>query len=84
MEITLLLLWIFKETDVPTYFHTVSLAVWQRVTMEKGQTLTLKCPITNARKNHAEWKNPDGYIMFFNNNRGEHDRSCASITSTHV
>ncbi|XP_062289003.1 cytotoxic and regulatory T-cell molecule isoform X2 [Scomber scombrus] len=43
-----------------------SLAVWQRMTVIKGQTLHLNCPIRNAHKNTVEWKNPEGEIMFFN------------------
>ncbi|XP_034406351.1 cytotoxic and regulatory T-cell molecule isoform X2 [Cyclopterus lumpus] len=45
----------------------VSLAVWQRVTVRKGQTLSLSCPITDAHINHVDWRNPEGYVMFFNN-----------------
>lgn len=53
-------------------FYAVSLAVWQDVTVKKGQTLTLMCPVINAHMNHVDWKNPDGLIMFFNRKRGEH------------
>ncbi|XP_074467101.1 cytotoxic and regulatory T-cell molecule isoform X1 [Sebastes fasciatus] len=49
----------------------VSLVVCQRVTLKKGQTLNLSCPVTNAHKTNVDWKNPDGYIMFFNRNQGE-------------
>ncbi|XP_039633056.1 cytotoxic and regulatory T-cell molecule isoform X1 [Perca fluviatilis] len=49
----------------------VSLAVHQRVTVIKGQTLSLTCPLSNAHKTNADWKNPEGYIMFFNTNQGE-------------
>ncbi|XP_033507749.1 uncharacterized protein crtam isoform X3 [Epinephelus lanceolatus] len=49
----------------------VSLAVWQHVTVNKGQTLILSCPLTNAHKNNVDWKNPEGYVMFFNRIRGE-------------
>ncbi|KAM7374908.1 hypothetical protein PAMP_007542 [Pampus punctatissimus] len=52
----------------------VSLAVWQRVTVMKGQTLSLRCPITNAHRNIVEWKNPDGYVMFFNHNKALRDK----------
>lgn len=64
----------FLETDVPIYFLAVSHAVWQRVTVFKGQTLTLSCPITNDGKDQADWKNPEGFVMFFNRNRGEQGR----------
>ncbi|XP_061754018.1 cytotoxic and regulatory T-cell molecule isoform X2 [Nerophis ophidion] len=51
----------------------VSLAVWQRVTVMKGQTVRLACSISNAHKQHIDWKNPDGYTMFFNHNKALQD-----------
>nr|XP_057942812.1 cytotoxic and regulatory T-cell molecule [Doryrhamphus excisus] len=50
----------------------VSLAVLQRVTVRKGQTVSLACPLVNGPRHHIEWKNPDGYIMFFNDNKGKY------------
>ncbi|XP_026229205.1 cytotoxic and regulatory T-cell molecule isoform X2 [Anabas testudineus] len=47
----------------------VSLAVLQRVIVEKGEILTMSCPVANADRTHIEWKNPEGYVMFFNRNR---------------
>ncbi|KAM4619961.1 cytotoxic and regulatory T-cell molecule [Polymixia lowei] len=35
----------------------------------EGMTLTLKCPIRNAHMTNVEWKNPKGYVMFFNHNK---------------
>lgn len=61
----------FKGIDVPIYLITVSLAVWQRVTVKKGQTLNLSCPVTNAHKTNVDWKNPEGYTMFFNHIQGK-------------
>ncbi|KAM9386218.1 cytotoxic and regulatory T-cell molecule isoform 2-T2 [Pholidichthys leucotaenia] len=55
----------------------VSLALWQRVTVLKGQTLSLRCPISNAHKTHVDWKNPEGYIMFFNRNQALKDERYA-------
>ncbi|XP_040907202.1 cytotoxic and regulatory T-cell molecule isoform X2 [Toxotes jaculatrix] len=52
----------------------VSLALWQRVTVKKGQTLNLSCPLTSAHKTHVEWKNPEGYLMFFNRNKALKDK----------
>ncbi|XP_029304292.1 cytotoxic and regulatory T-cell molecule isoform X5 [Cottoperca gobio] len=52
----------------------VSLAVWQRVTVKKGQTLHLSCPVTNAHKTNVDWKNSEGYIMFFNHNKALRDK----------
>uniref|UniRef100_A0A674NGU7 Ig-like domain-containing protein n=2 Tax=Takifugu rubripes TaxID=31033 RepID=A0A674NGU7_TAKRU len=43
----------------------VSLAVWQRVTAIRGQTVDLSCPIRNFRETTFDWKNPEGHIMFF-------------------
>ncbi|CAN9501394.1 unnamed protein product [Ophioblennius macclurei] len=47
----------------------VSLAVWSRVTVMKGETLNLNCPISNAHRSHVDWKNPEGFLMFFNDNK---------------
>ncbi|XP_035034661.2 cytotoxic and regulatory T-cell molecule isoform X1 [Hippoglossus stenolepis] len=52
----------------------VSLALWQRVTVMKGQTLDLSCPISNPHKTTVEWRNPKGYIMFFNRNKALKDK----------
>ncbi|XP_078122516.1 cytotoxic and regulatory T-cell molecule isoform X4 [Sander vitreus] len=52
----------------------VSLADRQRVTVIKGQTLSLTCPLTNAHKTNVDWKNPEGYIMFFNAKRALKDK----------
>ncbi|KAM9540504.1 cytotoxic and regulatory T-cell molecule-like isoform 8-T9 [Salvelinus alpinus] len=35
----------------------------------EGETLTMKCHIRNAEGSHVEWKNPDGHVMFFNNQK---------------
>ncbi|XP_026184171.1 cytotoxic and regulatory T-cell molecule isoform X2 [Mastacembelus armatus] len=51
-----------------------SLALWQRVSVIKGQTLQLTCPIKNAHKTIVEWKNPKGYIMFFKHKRALQDK----------
>ncbi|XP_076607000.1 uncharacterized protein crtam isoform X2 [Chaetodon auriga] len=57
------------EPKLQLYIFTlliqVSFAVCQRVTVKKGQTVELSCPIANAHQTNVEWKNPDGYIMFF-------------------
>lgn len=76
--------WIFKEIDVPFYLFAVSVAVWQRVTVIKGQTVDLSCPITKAHQTNVEWKNPEGYIMFFKHTTGEDGISSASVTPTNV
>ncbi|XP_047462248.1 cytotoxic and regulatory T-cell molecule isoform X2 [Mugil cephalus] len=52
----------------------VSLAVWQRVTVMKGHTLHLKCPLSSANKAHVDWKTPEGYTMFFNNKQALKDK----------
>ncbi|KAL7390291.1 hypothetical protein ABVT39_018339 [Epinephelus coioides] len=57
----------------------VSLAVWQHVTVNKGQTLILSCPLTNAHKNNVDWKNPEGYVMFFNRIRALKDERYSII-----
>ena len=40
---------------------------WESVTLMKGSTLTLSCPLDNAIS--VEWQNPHG-IMFFNHEKG--------------
>ncbi|XP_070305450.1 cytotoxic and regulatory T-cell molecule isoform X5 [Salvelinus sp. IW2-2015] len=35
----------------------------------EGETLTMKCHIRNAEGSHVEWNNPDGHVMFFNNQK---------------
>ncbi|XP_034745432.1 cytotoxic and regulatory T-cell molecule isoform X3 [Etheostoma cragini] len=59
------------ELSVFVLLIQVSLAVWQHVTVRKGHTLSLTCPLNNAHKTSVDWKNPEGYIMFFNANQGE-------------
>lgn len=61
------------------HFIAVSAAVWKRHTVTKGQTITLKCPGVDAHQNNVEWKNPDGFIMFFNKNKGDKEISHASV-----
>ena len=63
----------FPDINVPIHLIAVSLALLERVTVMKGQTLNLSCPISNPHKTTVEWKNPKGYIMFFNHNKGEDD-----------
>ncbi|XP_073335967.1 cytotoxic and regulatory T-cell molecule [Pagrus major] len=48
----------------------VSLAVRQHVTVTKGQTVDLSCPIINTHQS-VDWKNPEGYIMFFKHNQAK-------------
>ncbi|KAK2828919.1 hypothetical protein Q5P01_019953 [Channa striata] len=57
----------------------VSLGVWQHMTVEKGQTIQLRCPITNAHKTSVEWKNPQGFIMFFNDNKALNNKRYSII-----
>lgn len=37
----------------------------------EGENLSLSCPVTNADKTNVDWKNPEGFVMFFNHNQGE-------------
>ncbi|XP_061595224.1 cytotoxic and regulatory T-cell molecule [Cololabis saira] len=52
----------------------VSLAVWQHVTVMEGRTVFLTCPIINPHMTNVEWKNPEGYVMFFNSNKALNDK----------
>ncbi|XP_031600488.1 cytotoxic and regulatory T-cell molecule [Oreochromis aureus] len=55
-------------------FIEVSLAVLQHVTVMEGETLSLSCPVTNADKTNVDWKNPEGFVMFFNRNQALKDK----------
>uniref|UniRef100_A0A8C7XR43 Ig-like domain-containing protein n=1 Tax=Oryzias sinensis TaxID=183150 RepID=A0A8C7XR43_9TELE len=44
----------------------VKAAAWDHVTVVEGHTVTLNCNINSPLKKHVEWKNPDGYVIFFN------------------
>ncbi|KAM3868723.1 cytotoxic and regulatory T-cell molecule [Diretmus argenteus] len=48
--------------------------VWQHITVMEGRTFTLRCPMRKANMNHVEWKNPRGYVMFFNDNKALKDK----------
>ncbi|XP_005753234.1 cytotoxic and regulatory T-cell molecule [Pundamilia nyererei] len=52
----------------------VSLAVLQHVTVMEGENLSLSCPVTNADKTNVDWKNPKGFVMFFNHNQALKDK----------
>uniref|UniRef100_A0A668TFU0 Ig-like domain-containing protein n=1 Tax=Oreochromis aureus TaxID=47969 RepID=A0A668TFU0_OREAU len=56
------------------YLIAVSLAVLQHVTVMEGETLSLSCPVTNADKTNVDWKNPEGFVMFFNRNQALKDK----------
>ncbi|XP_070773882.1 cytotoxic and regulatory T-cell molecule isoform X2 [Enoplosus armatus] len=60
----------------------VSLAVWQRVTVMQGQTVNLRCPVTNGLKTDVDWKNPGGHVMFFNHNTGVKNKRYSIVKLT--
>uniref|UniRef100_UPI0037E797B7 cytotoxic and regulatory T-cell molecule isoform X2 n=1 Tax=Semicossyphus pulcher TaxID=241346 RepID=UPI0037E797B7 len=49
----------------------VSLAVQEQMTIKQGHTVNLSCSITNAHRTKVEWRNPEGYVMFFSHNKGD-------------
>ncbi|KAL3971419.1 protein TALPID3 [Sarotherodon galilaeus] len=55
-------------------FIEVSLAVLEHVTVMEGEKLSLSCPVTNADKTNVDWKNPEGFVMFFNRNQALKDK----------
>ncbi|XP_074529084.1 uncharacterized protein crtam isoform X2 [Halichoeres trimaculatus] len=57
-----------------TLKRKISWAVLQHVTLEKGQTVHLSCPIAEAHKNNVEWRNPEGYVMFFSDRKAIKDK----------
>lgn len=45
----------------------------KQISVVKGDTLTLTCPFKNTNMRDAvEWRNPDGFLLFFNRHRGKH------------
>ncbi|XP_030009182.1 cytotoxic and regulatory T-cell molecule isoform X2 [Sphaeramia orbicularis] len=56
-----------------------SLAEWQHVTVMKGHTLYLTCPLKGPLQDPVEWKNPDGNVMFFNTVQGVGDKRYSII-----
>ncbi|XP_046907837.1 cytotoxic and regulatory T-cell molecule isoform X2 [Hypomesus transpacificus] len=50
-----------------------STSVWQRKTVTVGETLTLTCAINAGDTSNVEWKNPSGFVMFFNHNKALKD-----------
>ncbi|XP_034539606.1 cytotoxic and regulatory T-cell molecule isoform X2 [Notolabrus celidotus] len=62
------------QLSVFTVLIQVSLAAQQQVTVMKGQTVHLSCPITAAHQNNVEWRNPENYIMFFSKNKALKDK----------
>ncbi|XP_059208082.1 cytotoxic and regulatory T-cell molecule [Centropristis striata] len=63
-----------KQLSVLLVLLHVSVAAWQRVTVFKGQTVNLSCPLTNAHRTHVDWKNPGGFVMFFNRQQALKDK----------
>lgn len=59
-----------KQTMFLFYLISGSFAARQRVTVKKGQTLTLRCPRRNPQHT-IEWKTPEGYVMFIKHDGGE-------------
>ncbi|XP_041657354.1 cytotoxic and regulatory T-cell molecule isoform X2 [Cheilinus undulatus] len=51
-----------------------SLAVWQRMTVTKGETVHLICPISNAESADVEWRNPKQQIMFYKSVKASKDK----------
>ncbi|KAL6473060.1 hypothetical protein MHYP_G00192480 [Metynnis hypsauchen] len=61
---------------------TQCLAV-KHITAIKGRTLTLTCPIKNINgSDHVEWRNPDGFLMFFNKHRALKDKRNEIVSLT--
>ncbi|XP_060751558.1 cytotoxic and regulatory T-cell molecule [Tachysurus vachellii] len=55
----------------------------KQISVIQGDTLTLTCPIKNTNMSDAlEWRNPDGFLLFFNRHRVLKDKRKASVTLT--
>ncbi|XP_027005213.1 cytotoxic and regulatory T-cell molecule [Tachysurus fulvidraco] len=55
----------------------------KQISVVQGDTLTLTCPIKNTNMRDAvEWRNPDGFLLFFNRHRVLKDKRKAFVTLT--
>uniref|UniRef100_A0A671SB13 Ig-like domain-containing protein n=1 Tax=Sinocyclocheilus anshuiensis TaxID=1608454 RepID=A0A671SB13_9TELE len=51
------------------------------LTVAEGETLVLKCPRKNFSENrHMEWRNPQGHLLFFNNEKALRDPRSSIFT----
>nr|XP_015193211.1 PREDICTED: cytotoxic and regulatory T-cell molecule [Lepisosteus oculatus] len=48
--------------------------VAENVTVMEGETLVLNCTVDSGDRSHLEWKNPRGFVVFFNNMKALRDK----------
>ncbi|MBN3317990.1 HSP7C protein, partial [Atractosteus spatula] len=60
-----------KRTGVTLSADRWSSMVAENVTVMEGETLVLNCTIDSEDRSHLEWKNPRGFVVFFNNMTGD-------------
>ncbi|XP_061105856.1 cytotoxic and regulatory T-cell molecule [Conger conger] len=53
------------------------------ISVMEGQTLIISCSIHDASFTHLEWKNPHGFVIFFNSHRGIRDKRYSLVNSSH-
>ncbi|XP_066507884.1 cytotoxic and regulatory T-cell molecule isoform X2 [Hoplias malabaricus] len=55
----------------------------KQIIVKKGQTLILTCPLRSTNStDHLEWRNPDGFLMFFNKEKALKDGRSKILTLT--
>ncbi|KAJ8267109.1 hypothetical protein GJAV_G00138560 [Gymnothorax javanicus] len=52
----------------------------ENLTVMEGQTLIMRCPISEANVTHLEWKNPVDLIIFFNSHKVLRDQRYRLVT----
>ncbi|XP_017345176.1 cytotoxic and regulatory T-cell molecule [Ictalurus punctatus] len=55
----------------------------KQISVIQGDTLTLTCPLTNTNMSDAvEWRNPEGFLLFFNRDKALRDQRIKFVTLT--
>ncbi|XP_036379110.1 cytotoxic and regulatory T-cell molecule [Megalops cyprinoides] len=52
----------------------------ENLTVIEGQTLILRCSNVNDDSDHLEWKNPHGFVIFFNTHKALKDKRYRIVT----
>ncbi|KAJ8347608.1 hypothetical protein SKAU_G00261970 [Synaphobranchus kaupii] len=55
----------------------------EHLTVMEGQTLIIRCSIPDANVTHLEWKNPHGFVIFFNSHKALRDKRYRLVTFSH-
>ncbi|KAG5843847.1 hypothetical protein ANANG_G00155240 [Anguilla anguilla] len=55
----------------------------ENITVMEGDTLILRCSIHVANVTHLEWKNPNGFVIFFNSHKALRNKRYRLVTFSH-